>query len=129
MRKELPDHQWADLLAPADLRSGDLKAIRAHQTVGQTATMGEVDTTRDMLLTRIITAWSFELPLPKELPATEGEAGSLDRLPIPAYNALLTATEPYFALINGDEPDPKPSPESDGGLKGSPSNSATSSKN
>ncbi|MEU0516644.1 hypothetical protein [Streptosporangium sp. NPDC006007] len=127
MRVDLPGGQWADLLEPSDLRAGDMKAMRRDQLLtGGIATMGWWDAARDVLLRRVITAWSLDLPLPRDLPGTEEEAGSLDRLTIPIYQALLDELGPYIALINGEAEDPKSSPESAGGSKGSPSTSATS---
>ncbi|MEV7006848.1 hypothetical protein [Streptosporangium sp. NPDC051022] len=127
MRVDLPGGQWADLLAPSDLRAGDMKAMRRDQALtGVVATMGWWDAARDVLLRRIITAWSLPLPLPRDLPGTEEEAGSLDRVTIPVYQALLDTLEPYIALINGEAPeDPKPSPGSAGTSTVSPSTSAT----
>lgn len=128
MRVDLPDGQWAELLDPGDLRAGDLKAMRRHQVLGTTTTMAEVDTTRDVLLTRVVTAWSLDLPLPKDLPGSDDEAGSLDRLTIPTYQALVSAIDPHFDLISGEAgPDPKPSSESAGTSKASESTSTTSS--
>ncbi len=127
MRVDLPDGQWAELLEPSDLRAGDMKAMRRDQSLlGVDATMGWWDGARDVLLRRVITGWSLDLPLPKDLPGTEEEAGSLDRMTIPAYQALINAIEPHIALINGEEPDPKPSPESAGTSTGNPSTSETS---
>lgn len=126
MRVDLPGGQWAELIDPSDLRSGDMKAMRRDQSLGGNNTMGWWDAARDVLLRRVITSWSLDLPLPKDLPGTEEEAGSLDRMTIPAYEALLAAIGPHIALINGDEPDPKPSPESAGTSTGSPSTSETS---
>ena len=128
MRVDLPGGQWAEMLEPSDLRAGDMKAMRRDQLLtGGIATMGWWDAARDVLLRRVITAWSLELPLPKDLPGTEEEAGSLDRLTIPIYQALLDELDPYIALINGEaEEDPKPSSESGGISKVSPSTSATS---
>lgn len=128
MRVDLPGGQWADLLDPADLRAGDMKAMRRDQLLtGGIATMGWWDAARDVLLRRVITAWSLDLPLPRDLPGTEEEAGSLDRVTIPVYQALLDALAPYIALINGEaEEDPKPSPESAGTSKDKTSTSGTS---
>ncbi|WP_326829680.1 hypothetical protein OIE13_05960 [Streptosporangium sp. NBC_01810] len=128
MRVDLPGGQWAELIAPSDLRAGDMKAMRRDQTLtGGTATMGWWDAARDVLLRRVITAWSLDLPLPKDLPGTEEEAGSLDRVTIPVYQALLDTLDPYIALINGEaEEDPKPSSGSAGTSTDSPSTSVSS---
>ncbi len=127
MRVPLPGDHWAELLEPRDLRSGDMKAIRREQPLlVMQRTMGGWDDARDILLCRVITAWSLPLPLPSELPGTEEEAGSLDRLEIPVYEALLTAIEPHLSLLYGeDDPDPKPSPGSAGTSADSPSTSAS----
>ncbi|WP_327088534.1 hypothetical protein OIE66_40500 [Nonomuraea sp. NBC_01738] len=127
MRIDLPDGQWADLLEPSDMRSGDLKAYRAAVPADDNPlTVGILDAMKDELLRRVIVAWSLDLPLPKDLPGTPEEAGSLDRVPIPVYKVLEDAIEPHVALINAD-PDPKSLPESAGTSKASRSSSKTTS--
>lgn len=107
MRVDLPDGQWAELLDVADLRAGDMKAMRRDRPVfTDRMSTGHLDQARDVLLIRVITAWSLDLPIPKELPGTPEEAGALDRVTIPAYNALVDALDPYFSLINGTEAEP-----------------------
>jgi len=107
------------MLDVGDLRSGDLKAYRAAVPVGDAPlTLGVLDQTKEMLLTRILRAWSLQLPIPGEDPA------SLDKLPIPAYRALVDALEPYIEAFEST-PDPKPSNGSAGTSVGSPSTSAS----
>lgn len=130
MRIDLPDGQWVDVLDPDQLRSADLKAYRSAVPAdgSMTVTVGLLDIMKDKLLQRLVTGWSLDLPLPKDLPGTPEEAGSLDRLPIPIYKALLDGIGPHLDLIDGDGPDPKPSPESAGTSKASRSTSAPSSE-
>ncbi|MEU1731390.1 hypothetical protein [Streptosporangium sp. NPDC020145] len=124
MRVDLPGGQWADLLEPSDMRSGDMKALNKALPIVRT-TVGFMDEMHDVLLRRVITAWSLDLPLPRDLPGTEEESGSLDRLAIPVYRALVEAIQPHIALFSEDQSaDPKPSPESAGTSKDSPSTSA-----
>ncbi|RCG19118.1 hypothetical protein DQ384_38220 [Sphaerisporangium album] len=127
MRVPLPDDQWAEILEPSDLRAGDLKAVHRAVPIGarSAAFLDEMDC---VMLRRVITAWSLELPLPKDLPgdADTGEPGSLDKITIPQYRALVAAIAPHMALIHEDPAsDPKPSSESAGTSPGSPSTSAS----
>lgn len=124
MHVDLPDDQWAELLEPRDLRAGDLKAVNRAVPVGAQHA-GFLDEIDCVMLTRVITGWSLPLPLPRELPGTPEEAGSLDRLTIPTYKALVAAIEPHLKLIN-EEPDPKPSSGSAGTSADSPSTSDSS---
>jgi hypothetical protein len=128
VRVELPAGHWAELLDPKDLRAGDLKRYRQMMPVpgAREYLMEDLDNARDTLLVRVVTAWSLDLPIPKDLPGTDEEPGSLDRIEIPVYQALLGELGPFLDLFNGVEPDPKPSSESDGGSKDSESSSATS---
>jgi hypothetical protein len=123
VRVDLPDGQWAELIDITDLRAGDLKAYRRSMPVGEVLTMGDLDRMKDVLLARVITSWSLDLPTPAELPGTPEEAGSLDRLTIGQYRALLDALDPYTDAFTSEEADPKPSPESAGTSKASPSSS------
>ncbi|WP_214103237.1 hypothetical protein [Acrocarpospora catenulata] len=124
-RITLPGDQWADLIDPSDLRSGDIKAYRRSMPVGGVMTYGTLDGMRDVLLRRLITNWSVELPIPRDNPGDDEQPGSLDLLPIPAYRALIDALDPYMDVFNPD-PDPKPSPESAGTSADKTSSSATS---
>lgn len=130
MRVDLPDGQWAELLAPEDLRAGDLKAYRALVPADDSPfTVGLLDRMKDLLLCRVIVNWSLDVPLPRDLPGTAEEAGSLDRITIPQYKALLDAVEPHIDLINAEDGvDPKSSPESAGTSKASLSSSNPSSE-
>ncbi len=128
MRVDLPDGHWADILEPSDLRAGDLKAVNRVVPIGakSAAFLDEMDC---VMLRRVITAWSLELPLPKDVPGDtdKGEAGSLDMVTIPQYHALVAAIAPHMALINEDPAsDPKPSSESAGTSKSNLSTSETS---
>ena len=124
MRVELPNYQWAEMIDVADITSGDMKAYRRSMPVGTGLTVGILDDMRDVLLARLITNWSFQVPIPRELPGTPEEAGALDRIPPAAYDALVEALGPYMDVFNGVEPDPKPSPESAGTSPDSESTSA-----
>jgi hypothetical protein len=115
MRIDLPDGDYAEVLDPDQLRSGDLKAYRAAIPAdGSPITLGVLDGMKDMLLQRVVTAWSLDLPLPRDLPGTPEEAGSLDRMPLAAYKALVAGIGPHVDLIEADGPDPKSSPDSAG---------------
>jgi hypothetical protein len=85
---------------------------------------------RDILLARVVTAWSLPLPLPADDPSAgeDGEpvfAESLKKVPLAAFQALEAAVKPHMAALRGG-PDPKEattSPSSNGS-KGPPGRSS-----
>jgi hypothetical protein len=96
MRVDLGKERWAEIIdvddvprkiklkvqewALAELRRGD-KAM--HPVM--------IDMiTKDMLMARLITAWSYEQPVPN------GDVTKLGDLPSSAYDALIEATKPHF---------------------------------
>lgn len=108
-RIDLPDHpdhpgtaQWAELRAPSTMRAGDAKAlrkaIRLRTNAGggwdKTFSMGDADARTDALLTRVIVAWSYELPVPVADP------DSLDEIPIDAWERLREAIEPHEEALD-----------------------------
>jgi hypothetical protein len=63
--------------------------------------LGMVNQQRDVLLTRLITDWSFtDIPLPYT-------ALSRERLPLPVCKALDAATAEHKQVLNASGPDPK----------------------
>jgi hypothetical protein len=92
---------WAEIRAVAELRAGDAKAVRraAKIDVGgddenTSISIGINDVMRDALLARVITAWSYDLPIPA------GDVESLDKLSLEAYNALLLATDEHWSRVD-----------------------------
>lgn len=91
---------WAEIRPVSDLRARDKKAVTRAITVDvgddgvSHVSVGIADDMRDALLVRLITAWSYELPLPVADPA------SLDELPVAAYDALIEATKEHYRLVD-----------------------------
>lgn len=96
MRVDLGKERWAEVFdvddvprrvklkvqewALAELRRGD-KAMHSAM----------IDMIlKDMLMSRIITEWSFDKPIPS------GDVNKLGDLPSSAYDALVKATRPHF---------------------------------
>lgn len=92
--------RWVTVRRVTDIVSGDRKAVRRAISIdiGEDGTShlnaGVADDMREALLARIITGWSFDLPLPVADPA------SLDKLPLDAYDALIEATEVHFKAVD-----------------------------
>lgn len=65
-----------------------------------TLTVEMLDRRRDDLLARLITGWSYDIPLPYN-------AASRELLPKAAGKALAEAVKPYFAELNDSGPKEK----------------------
>ena len=141
-RHDLPGGQWADLLDPDDLSGADQDAFLDRydeliQDIPQPVpqpdpanpgqmlpagprTLGTAGNRvlRDWMLARVITAWSFDLPLPYQ-------PGYREKLPVRVCNALQKAVKPVQDAMTDDEDDedgdgPKSGPQSGtGGSAGS----------
>lgn len=91
---------WVSVRLVKDLQSGDRRAVRRAIKVDidedgvSHISAGAADDMRIALLVRVITGWSFDLPLPVADPE------SLDRLPLDAYDALIEATEEHFKAVD-----------------------------
>lgn len=99
MRVELPDG-WAELRDPETLTRGDQKAVlkASKLEIDPEAGVARVDGSndedmQDAMLARVITSWSFPLPLPSKVP------GSLNKLSIAQGKALGEAVKPHLELI------------------------------
>jgi hypothetical protein len=127
-RHPLPDGQWAELLDPNDLSGADQDALfdrydeliqeipqpkpqpdPANPAVMLPAPARQLGRAgnraiQDWILAKVITAWSFDLPLPYRaayrLPGEDGKPV----LPLPACNALVKAARPVQnTLLDADE--------------------------
>src|SRR5215469_57786 len=101
MRVELPEGQWAEIKDPEQLRRKDEKAVlRASSfSVDPVAGTGIIGGSNDQdmedaMLARVITQWSFPLPLPCADPE------SLDQLSLDQAPTLAKAVKPHLELIS-----------------------------
>ncbi len=94
----LPGGQWADLVDIDEFTAGRRKALlKAVQT------SEDAFDTNDSIVARLVTAWSFELPLP-----TPEDFSSLDELPFRAADELTKAS---IDIVKQLTPDFEPSPD------------------
>jgi hypothetical protein len=99
-RVKLPSGGWVQLRDPHTLRRGEKqRALRSIKADG-----GDISASLDLingLLTVLIIAWSYPMPIPSEA------AGSLDLIPLEDDDALNEAIEPARAILFPEKPDPK----------------------
>lgn len=102
MRVELGGSDWADLMEPGELRQADRRAVLKHSMMevdpeaGKATVRGDQDDVlREALLKRIMTNWSFPMPLPQQDPQSFG------KLTLAQADALAEAVRPHMALIMG----------------------------
>ena len=100
MRVELPEDQWAEIREPGELRRADEKAVLRVSTLTidpetRTASVGGANDQdmEDAMLARVVTGWSFPMPLPKDDP------DSLGKLTIAQAHGLAEAVKPHLELI------------------------------
>lgn len=103
MRVNLSNDQWVDIVPADELLDGDRKAVNASITVEVTEDNRALmpgdyeDIQRDAMLTRVITNWSFQMPIPAEDPK------SLNRLTIKQGRELAKVVDEHMALVRGQE--------------------------
>lgn len=101
MRVTLDDKNWAEIMDPSELRSGDRRAVNraVRLEVGEDEkpifTGALTDDMRDALLCRVVSNWSLDFPIPAK------DAKSLEKLTLPQEDALKAAVQPHLDLING----------------------------
>jgi len=146
-RHPLPGGQWADLLDPDDLSGADqdqlfdkydelIQAVPqpaprpdpANPAVMLPSPPRQLDRAgnralQDWILAKVITGWSFDLPLPYqgEYRTRKGNDGK-PLLPLPACNALVKAAKPVQATLldaEDDEADGAPKSGAESGTGGS----------
>lgn len=115
MRVELSNGAWADLREPSELRSADRKAVNrvvSFHVDENSRPIFSASMDDDMAaacLRRVITQWSFPMPLPKDDPGKppspdqpDGIPGSLDKLELEDEDLLRKAVEEHMKLLKGD---------------------------
>lgn len=105
MRIELPDGNWADV-RDALLGKDKTAAHKVMQFVikeGQEQVMDAsvMDKMHDALLANIITAWSFDQPIPSRCESPVDAVGELD---IDIYNELHAKTAHLMKKVNFKAP-------------------------
>jgi hypothetical protein len=100
MRVELPEGQWAEIRGPETLRRKDEKAVLRTSTLvidpdTRTAIVNGANDQdmEDAMLARVITEWSFPIPLPCADPE------SLGQLTLEQAHVLAGAVKPHLELI------------------------------
>lgn len=101
-RVELAGGAWADLRDPASLRNRDRKALLLPLDAVTGGDIAKGLALIDELLATLVTAWSFDLPLPSV------DRGSLDELTCADADRLTKAAEAARAALF---PDFDPSPD------------------
>jgi hypothetical protein len=94
MRVDLGNDRWAEILDVEDVprrvklrvQQWALNAMHADEQHPGTIDM----VMRDTLMAYVVTAWSFEKPIP------DGEPDRIGDLPSSAYDKLLTATQGHY---------------------------------
>lgn len=103
MKIDLPDGNWVEMRGVEDLRTGDKLAVKRASKIPRDAEGNVVvstafqDEQRIALLSRIITAWSYEgWPIPSVALSPEA---AIEQLPINAYDALSDSVKEHMAAI------------------------------
>ena len=112
MRIELTNDQWIEVRE--DIKGGDIFAVRKASKVplgedGRPAEMSFQGLEDDQLIAlayRVITGWSFQVPLPGSVTAAESVLSDLSGADLRKFRAGM---KPLMDLVKSDEdlPDPK----------------------
>ena len=105
MRHDLPDGEWAEIKTVGDMTGADQDAyfdagdaLRARRAAEDgTPTNRDYRGIRDEVMGKLITGWSFDVPLPYT-------SASRAQLPLYACNALVAAVDPHIDALNGAGP-------------------------
>ena len=117
MRIELANDQWIEVRG--EIKGGDIFAVRKASKVplgedGRPAEMSFQGMEDDQLIAlayRVITGWSFQVPLPGSVAAAESVLSDLSGPDLKKFRAEM---KPLLDLVKSDEdqPDPKQQPTS-----------------
>lgn len=117
MRIELANDQWIDVRE--EIKGGDIFAVREASKVplsedGRPAEMSFQKLEDDQLIAlsfRVITGWSFQVPLPGSVAAARSVLSDLSGADLRKFRAGM---KPLLDLVKSDEdlPDPKTPPTS-----------------
>ena len=117
MRIELTNDQWIEVRE--EIKGGDIFAVRKASKVplgedGRPAEMSFQGLEDDQLIAlahRVITGWSFQVPLPGSVAAAESVLSDLSGADLKKFRAGM---KPLLDLVKSEEdlPDPKTPPGS-----------------
>jgi hypothetical protein len=117
MRIDLTNDQWIEVRE--EIKGGDIFAVRKASKVplgedGRPAEMSFQGLEDDQLIAlafRVITGWSFQVPLPGSVAAAESVLSDLSG---PDLKKFRTGMKPLLDLVKSEEdlPDPKQQPTS-----------------
>lgn len=117
MRIDLTNDQWVEVRE--EIKGGDIFAVRKASKVplgedGRPAEMSFQGLEDDQLIAlayRVITGWSFQVPLPPSVAAAESVLSDLSG---PDLRKFRAGMKPLLDLVKSDEdlPDPKQQPTS-----------------
>jgi len=120
MRTELDSGAWVEHRPLQDLKAKDKDAVSRSVKMAMPLTAeGEVDMSagvsiggemqiaaRNAVLARVITAWSFDAPVPVYENWQITNVESIDEIPIDDFNEIEDLFDPYLAKLR-KRPDPK----------------------
>ena len=112
---ELPSGAWVEYRE--QLKASDKFSVHDAVTLeiregGNRASLGMVNDQRNALLGRIITGWSYSVPIPSQNSFQAADVVIGDVMDIEDYNALAEAVQPLLEKISGStaQADPKKQP-------------------
>ena len=119
LASEQPDGEPNYIEVREDIKGGDIFAVRKASRVplgedGRPSEMSFQGLEDDQLIAlahRVITGWSFQVPLPQSVAAAESVLSDLSGADLRKFRAGM---KPLMDLVktDDDQPDPKPQPAS-----------------
>jgi len=120
VKTELASGAWVEHRPIQDLRAKDKDAVSLSVKMAIPVTEdGEIDRSQGLLfsgamqlaarnavIARVITGWSYDVPVPYFEAAEVHNAESIDEIPIDDFNEIEQLLEPYLAKLR-QRPDPK----------------------
>jgi hypothetical protein len=114
-RIEFPSTAWVEIRE--ELKAADRFKVQEAATIEASDTgrshysfAGMTNDMRNMLLSRIITAWSYPVPIPAQNSFAAADTIIGETMDLDDYTILAREVEPLMNKINGvTSPDPKPS--------------------
>ena len=120
MRTDLPSGAWVEHRPIQDLRAKDKDAVSMSVKMAIPLTEdGEVDRSQGMVfsgamqlaarnavIARVITGWSYDVPVPYFEAGEVHNESSIDEIPIDDFNEIEELMAPYLAKLR-QKPNPK----------------------
>jgi hypothetical protein len=103
-RVELSNENWVEYRE--NLKAMDRFAVQDAVTLqfsegGNKASLGMMNDQRNALLGRIITAWSYNTPIPSNFPQYPADVVIGEAMDLDDYNVLAEAVQPLLDKIQG----------------------------